>query len=365
MRYKSTSAKKDYFWFYMLPIIFTLVGLFFIFESSAVKSYKDIGDSFHYLKLQGIWFGLGLGLLFFLSIFDYHKLYYFAFFLMTGTIFLLFIVLIPNIGHAAGGARRWLDLGFFNIQPTELAKFSTIIYLASWFIQRERKRFFSFLFLLGLLMFLIILQPNMGTAILIFFLSIIIYYLAGIDIHYLLLLIPVSLGGFYFLVNITPYRFRRLLAFFNPELDPLGITYHLNQILISLSRGGLFGVGFSASKQKYLFLPEAHTDSIFAIIAEEIGFFGSLLLILGLVFFLIKIFKVALKAPDRFGQLLAGGIFAFFNLQILINLGGMVNLIPLTGTPLPFISYGGSNLLVSFALTGILINIYRKSRIIF
>jgi len=324
----------------MLPIIFSIIGLFFIFESSAVRSYKEVGDSFHYIRLQAIWFVFGVALMFFLSVFDYHKLYYFAFFLMIGTMSLLFLVLVPNVGHQAGGARRWLDLGFFNIQPTEIAKFSTIIYLASWFIQRERKRFFSFLFLLGLLMFLIILQPNMGTAILIFFLSIIIYFLAGVEIHYLLFLIPISLGGFYFLVNISPYRFRRLLAFFNPDLDPLGITYHLNQILISLGRGSLFGLGFAGSKQKYLFLPEAHTDSIFAIIAEEVGFFGSLLLIFGLLFFLYKIYKVFIHAPDRYGQLLGGGIFAFFNLQILINLAGMVNLIPLTGTPLPFISYG-------------------------
>lgn len=365
IKFRKSASKKNYFWFYMLPIIFSVIGLFFIFESSAVRSYKEIGDSFHYLRLQAIWFVFGVVIMFILSVFDYHKLYYFAFFLMIGTICLLFLVLIPTIGHEVGGARRWLDFGFFNIQPTELAKFATIIYLASWFIQRERKRFFSFIFLLGLLMFLIILQPNIGTAILIFVLSIIIYFLAGVEIHYLLLLIPLSLGGFYFLVNVSPYRFRRLLAFFYPELDPLGITYHLNQILISLGRGGLFGVGFSASKQKYLFLPEAHTDSIFAIIAEEVGFFGSLLLILALMFFLYKIYKVFVHAPDRFGQLLAGGIFAFFNLQILINLAGMVNLIPLTGTPLLFISYGGSNLLVSFALIGILINIHRRSKIIY
>ena len=365
IKFRKPSGKKNYYWFYMLPLIFSLIGLIFIFESSAVKSFKEVADSFYYLKLQAAWFILGMIIMFVLSIFDYHKLYYLSFFLIIGTIFLLFLVLIPNIGHEAGGARRWLDFGFINIQPTELAKFSTIIYLSSWFIQRERKRFFSFIFLLGLLMFLIILQPNMGTAIHIFILSIIIYFLAGVEIHYLFLLVPLSLGGFYFLINISPYRFRRLLAFFNPELDPLGITYHLNQILISLGRGGLFGAGFSASKQKYLFLPEAHTDSIFAIIAEEVGFIGSLLLIFALMFFLYKIFRVLVHAPDRFGQLLAGGIFAFFNLQILINLAGMVNLIPLTGTPLPFISYGGSNLLVSFALMGILINIYRKSKMIY
>lgn len=299
----------------------------------------------------------------FFSIFDYHKLYYFSFLLMTGTIILLFLVLIPGIGSKVGGARRWLDLGFFNLQPTELAKLAAIIYLPSWFINRERKRFFSFIFLLGLLMFLILLQPDMGTAIIIFCLSVTIYFLAGIETHYLFFLIPISLGSFWLLVKISPYRFKRLLAFFNPNLDPLGITYHINQILISLSNGGIFGQGIGASRQKFLFLPEAHTDSIFAIIGEEIGFIGCALLIIAYFVLIFKLTKIAMHATDRFGKLLAGGILALLGFQIIINLGAMVNLIPLTGVPLPFISYGGSNLLVSFMLMGILINIAKKSHI--
>lgn len=354
--------KKNYFWLYFLPVFFSLIGLFFIFESSALRSYSEVGYSFFYVQRQLIWLIIGIILMFFLSFFDYHRFYYLSFFLMIGTILLLLIVLIPKIGSQAGGARRWLDFGFFNIQPTEIAKFSTIIYLSSWFIHKERKRFWSFLFLLSLLMILIILQPNLGTAILIFFLGIFIYFFAGNELHYLLLLIPISLVSFYLLITIAPYRLRRLQAFFNPNADPLGITYHLNQILVSLSRGGFFGVGFSASKQKYLFLPEAHTDSIFAIIAEEIGFLGGFLIISVIIFFLYRIYQVVLKASDRYGRLLAGGILVFFNLQYLINLGGLVNLIPLTGTPLPFISYGGSNLLISFSLVGILINIYRQTR---
>lgn len=363
MRLKKRTGKKSFVWLYLFPIIYSLIGLFFIFEASAVRSYREFGQSFHYLQMQSLWLVLGVVAMLLFSLFDYHKLYYFAFLLMTGTIFLMFLVLIPNIGQHAGGARRWIDLGFTNIQPTELAKFAAIIYLSSWFINKERKRFFSFLILLGLLIFLIILQPDMGTAIIVFFLSIIIYFLAGIETYYLLLLIPVSLAGFYLLIKVSPYRFQRLLAFFNPSLDPLGITYHLNQILISLSNGGLFGVGFGGSRQKYLFLPEAHTDSIFAIVAEEVGFIGSLLIIFFLIAFMYRMFQVAVNAKDRYGRLLAGGIFALFNLQILVNLGGVVNAIPLTGVPLPFFSYGGSNLLVSFALIGILINIARQARV--
>jgi len=343
-----------------IPILFSLLGLFFIFEASAVKSFNLYGDSFHYLKLQFFWMILGVLVMFFLSFFDYHRFYYLAFFLMFLTIFFLILVLISSFGYHAGGARRWLDIGFFNFQPTELAKFSLIIYLSSWFIYKERKRFFSFLILIGFLTFLIILQPDMGTAIIIFLLSVSLYYFAGFNIFHILLLFPASLLIFFILIKISPYRMARLLTFLNPEVDPLGISYHINQIKVSLANGYLFGLGFGASRQKYLFLPEAHTDSIFAIIAEETGFFGSIFIILIFLFFSYKIFKIIELAPDRFGKLLAAGIWSFFNWQFFINLGGVVNIIPLTGVPLPFFSYGGSNLIVSFALIGILLNIEKK-----
>lgn len=356
--------RKINVWFFGLPILMSLIGLIFVFEASAVRSFNEVGDSFYYMKLQAVWILFGIVAMFFFALFNYHRLHDFSVILMVITIVLLFLVLIPGIGQKVGGARRWLDLGFFNIQPSEFAKLATIIYLSSWFINRERKRFFSFLILLGLLMFLIILQPDMGTAIITFGMSLAIYFLAGIELHYLFALIPFSAAAFYILVKISPYRFQRLLAFFNPSLDPLGITYHINQILISLSNGGILGQGFGASRQKFLFLPEAHTDSIFAIIGEEVGFIGCFFLIICYVIIMYKIFQVVENAPDRFGKLLAGGIFALFNLQILVNLAGMVNLIPLTGVPLPFISYGGANILVSFTLIGILINIAKKSKTI-
>lgn len=365
-RVKNTMIKKrisrntTYLNLLVLPILLSLIGLVFIFEASSIRSFSIYKDGFYFFKYQIIWLFVGIGLMLFFSLFNYHKLYYLAFVLMVGTILLLLFVLIPSIGSKVGGARRWIDFGFFNVQPTELAKFSVIIYLSSWLIYRERKRFFSFLILLGILMLFIIMQPDMGTAIIVFFLSVMIYFLSGMDLLYLTILIPISGLGFFLLVKLSPYRFNRLLAFFNPALDPLGITYHLNQIMISLSNGGLFGQGLGASRQKYLFLPEAHTDSIFAIVAEEIGFIGSVGVIFMYVLLLYKIYQVATHSSDRFGKLLAGGIFILFNLQILINLAGMVNLIPLTGVPLPFLSYGGSNLLISFILIGILINIAKR-----
>lgn len=351
--------RKDIFWLLFLPILISFIGLLFVFESSSIRSFNDFGDSFHYFKLQFVWIILGIGVMIFFSLFDYHKLYYLAFLFMVGTIGLLCVVLIPTFGHTGGGAQSWLEFGV-NIQPTELAKFSVIIYLSSWFIHRERRRFFSFLILLGILMLLIMLQPDMGTAIMVFLLSVTLYYLAGINLHNLLFLLPVSAVGFFILVKTSPYRFRRILAFFNPELDPLGITYHVNQILISLSSGGWLGRGFGSSRQKYLFLPEAHTDSIFAIVGEEVGFIGCLLLLFLFFILMVKIYQLLELAPDKFGRLLAGGVFAYFCIQIIVNLGGMVNLMPLTGVPLPFFSYGGSNLLVSFALIGMLVNIARR-----
>jgi cell division protein FtsW len=342
---------------FILPILLTFAGLFFIFESSSISAFRNYNDSFYYFKFQLLWFLIGILLMFFFSIFDYHRLYYFSFPALLISIILLILVLIPGIGHSVSGARRWIDLGIINIQPSELAKFSVILYLCSWFLYKERKRFFSFILLSTLIIFLIMWQPDMGTAIIIFMLFIIVYFIAGFELHYLLGFIPVSVIVCYLLVRASPYRLKRLLAFLNPHLDPLGITYHVNQILIALSAGGFFGLGFSESRQKYQFLPEAHTDSIFAIIGEEFGFLGAMVLITLFFFLIYQVFQITLKAKDRFGQLLSGTIFSLLSLQIIINLGGMVNLIPLTGIPLPFISYGGSSLLIFFILMGILINI--------
>ena len=360
--YKFNKSVDNFF--YIFPLFLSLIGLFFIFESSSVRGLNEYSDIFYFSKLQLMWIFIGSMLMIFFSKFDYHKLYYLAFPLMLTTLVFLILVLIPGLGFTGGGARRWLDFGIINFQPTELAKLSVIIYLSSWFLYKERKRFSSFIALLSILVFLIILQPNLGTATIVFSISVIIYFLAGVQIHYLFLLLPISALGFYFLINISPYRFQRLTAFLNPSSDPLGIGYHINQIMISLSNGGFFGRGFGISRQKYLYLPEAHTDSIFAIISEEFGFIGGFLLISAFLVLLYKIYSIATHASDKYGKYLAGGILSYFALQIIINLGGMVNLFPLTGTVLPFISYGGSNLLISFILIGILINISKKSKVL-
>src|SRR3989338_3811572 len=310
----SVKNKRNSFLLFFLPIILTTIGLFFIFDASSITAFRTLGDSFYFLKLQLIWMGIGIIAMIFFSLFDYRKLYYLAFPGLVITIILLIIVLIPGVGSRISGARRWIDLGVFSIQPTEIAKFGVILYLCSWFKHREKHAFGSFLLLLGFVMALIMIQPDMGTAIIIFSLFIAIYYLAGNNLVHLFFLAPVAAGVIYFLIKIAPYRLSRLMVFLDPQKDPMGIGYHINQILISLSSGGLLGRGLSASRQKYQFLPEAHTDSIFALIG----------------------------------------------LQAIINLGSMVGIMPLTGIPLPFISYGGSSLLIFFSLMGIVLSISKK-----
>lgn len=347
---------------FFIPLFIAVLGLFFVFEASSVRALNETGDSFYYLKLQVMWVTIGTCLMVFFSFFNYRMLYKLSFPLMTASIISLIVVLIPGVGSSVLGARRWIDLGIITFQPTELAKLSMIIYLSSWFVTREKGRFLSFIMLLGFILGLVLLQPDMGTATIIFSISIILYYLAGENLLYLAGLVPVSIGGFIVLAHSAPYRLRRLTAFLDPQADPLGVGYHINQILISLGNGGLLGRGFGASKQKYLFLPEAHTDSIFAIIGEEFGFVGAVLIVFIYGVLIYKMYQIAYSAKDRYGRLLAGGILAYFSLQITINLAGMVTLLPLTGVPLPFISYGGSNLLVSFMLMGIMLNIGRSAK---
>ncbi|MFA9288863.1 MAG: putative lipid II flippase FtsW [Weeksellaceae bacterium] len=358
---KKFSLRAPHFLF-IFTFFFTLVGLLFVFEASSIRAISETGDSFHYLKLQMRWFGLGLLAMTFFSIYPYKKLYYLSIPLM-GVVFLLLVaVLIPGIGHRVNGAQGWIDLGFFNLQPTEFAKFALIVYLASWFSTKEKKQFLPFMVLIGGLMFLIMLQPDMGSATMIFGLACLMFFLSGQQLIQLAMFIGAAVLGFIGLLFAAPYRVRRLTAFLDPSQDPLGVGYHINQIMISLSQGGLFGQGFGASRQKYLFLPEAHTDSIFAIMGEELGFIGAVVLIFCYVVLLYRLYVIYKDTSDTFGKLLVGGVFSFIGIQVMINLGGMVNIMPLTGVPLPFISYGGSHMLISFMLIGIAINVAKHAK---
>jgi len=346
----------------LIVSVFALImfGLFMIYDASSYAAFRDFGDKYRYIKDQIFWVIIGSVAFFVVSFFDYHKFYNLALPILIVSICLLGAVFVPGLGIEALGARRWIDFGFFVLQPSEFAKIALIIYLSAWFSTKEKGRLVAFLLLVGLVLGLVMLQPDMGTAIVIFGVSIMIYFLSGANILHILSLIPVAAFLGIILIIIEPYRLSRLTTFLNPGQDLLASSYHLRQILIALGSGGLTGVGLGNSLQKYAYLPEATTDSIFAIMAEEIGFIGVMLVISVFLFIIYAGFKIAMRARDNFGKLLAGGIITFIAVQTVVNLGAQTALIPLTGVPLPFLSYGGSALIVNLFSIGILINISRQ-----
>jgi cell division protein FtsW len=358
IKYKKKSLKTD-FGLLFLVIGLTLFGVLMVYNASLAEALRDFQDKYYYLKHQTGWLVLGLGLMLLFSFVNYRIWAKLAPVLFFINLIMLALVLIPGIGVQIKGARRWLDLGLFLFQPSELLKLTFSMYLSCWFVKKQSLA--NFLLLLGLVLGLIVLEPDMGTAVVVAVTGFLIYFVSGASI---LNLLPLSMAGFLLgigVILISPYRKQRLLTFFDPAKDPLGTSYHIRQILIALGSGGLFGLGLGQSRQKYEYLPEATTDSIFAIIAEEVGFLGSFLLILALFVVVLKGLQIAKKAPDQFAKLLATGIAVWIGFQTLVNLGAMVLLIPLTGMPLPFISYGGSSLVLTLSAMGILLNISKYS----
>ncbi len=334
-----------------------------IYDASSFVAFRDFGDNYHYVKDQFLWIILGLISLGMFSFFDYHKLFNLALPILVVGILLLIMVFVPGLGVTLLGARRWVDFQFFLLQPSEFVKLGLAIYLAAWFSNKEKGRFLAFLMLLGLVILLIMLQPDMGTAVIILSEAVVVYFLSGARVLYFVLMAPVIAMLGFILIKLEPYRAVRLTTFLDPNQSLLTSSYHVRQVLIALGSGGLTGVGFGNSLQKYAYLPENTTDSIFAIIAEELGFLGATVIILLFAVVVWRGFYVAIHARDNFGKLLAGGITTFLAMQTFINLAAQTALLPLTGIPLPFISYGGSALIINLAAIGILCNISRQKAI--
>ena len=340
-------------------ILVACFGLLAIFDASVIDAYRTFDDKFHYVKQQSLWLGLGILVALITANIPISWLKKNSVILYGFTLILMLIVLIPGLGTKLQGARRWLIFGPLVFQPSELLKITLAIYLARWL--EQGREFKHFLGILALNLTLIMLQPDLGTAIITVGMAFMIYYLSGAKIKEIIafsLILLVAISG---LIFASPYRLTRVQTFMDPTQDPLGASYHINQVLYGLGSGGLYGVGLGRSRQKYAYLPEATTDSIFVIIAEEFGFFGSTLLILLLVGLLTASLKVAKAVEDKFDKLLASGISLLFLIQILVNLSSMVALTPLTGVPLPFISYGGSSLVTNFIALGLLINISKRA----
>lgn len=339
-------------------ILVASFGLVAIYDASAVDAFKTFGDKYHYIKQQASWLVLGSIAAIITSKIPLGLIKKIAPQILTFSLFLMVLVLIPGIGSKFLGARRWLSVGPITIQPSEILKISLVLYLSGWL---EKPRELSkFLTIIGICLSLIMLQPDLGTAIITLGTSFMVYYLSGAPIKNILMFSGTLLVALVLLIVLSPYRLDRVKTFLDPTSDPLGRSYHINQVLYGIGSGGLGGVGLGRSRQKYAFLPEATTDSIFVIIAEEFGFIGSSLIVGFLVYLIYLSFKISVLSKEKFNKLLGSGVSLLFLVQVFVNLGSMVAIIPLTGVPLPFISYGGSSLVSNFIALGLLINVSQK-----
>jgi cell division protein FtsW len=351
----------------IVVFILVILGLVLISSASVVISYTLFGSSTYYLRHQIVSVAAGLIIWLILQNIDYHFWKKIAFSALIGTILLLIAVFIPGIGFNYGGASRWIDLRITLLQPAELCKLGFILFLALWLEKKGEgvKSFYygllPFIVILILIAGLIIAQPDMGTMCIIIMVGGIMFFAGGARISHVLLMIGGGFAAIWTLIKIAPYRLARLTVWLNPKSDTGGIGYHINQALMAVGSGGLLGLGFGLSRQKYNYLPEVVGDSIFAVIAEELGFLKSIFIILLFLFLAYRGYKIAQKAPDTFGRLVATGITTWLVFQAIINIAAMLSLLPLTGIPLPFISYGGTSLIVSLAAIGILMNISKQT----
>ena len=344
--------------FILLSFLLISFGLIMLFSASSSLAKLEFDDSCFFIKKQ-ILYGLIPGLIgFFVAYFFYYRkfLKISLLLLILGLISLL-LVFTP-LGLTINGARRWLNLGGFVFQPSEIARLFFIIYLASWLEKEERRKsltsFLSFLFICGIFIFLIIKQPSTSMSILFLLTALILYLVSGGKISYFFS--SITLFAFIFLIVIisTPYRFTRIKAFLNPQIDPLGINYQTNQNLTALGSGGIFGKGFFHSSLK--------EKLIFAVIGEEFGFLGSVVFIIFFLLFVFRGFKIGLAAPDDFAKLLVIGLISSIALEFFINLAAVSSIIPFTGLPLPFVSKGGTSLATLLFSLGIIANISRYTR---
>lgn len=349
-------------------IILVVLGLIMIASAGLGYSRTRFADEYFFFKRQLI-FGVlpGLTMLFIMKNIDYHFWKKFSFIFFAISILFLILVFVPGIGTKIYGASRWIQLGPISFQPSEMLKISLIIYLAAWLeSRRERiKDFYDglmpFIVIVAGISFLLIKQPDIGTLGVTILIAMSIFFVSGAKISHMFLMGGAGIASLFSLIKLESYRMDRLLVFLHPELDPKGIGYQINQALLAIGSGGIFGVGLGHSSQKFNYLPEPAGDSIFAIIGEELGLIGVTILVILYIIVGVRGLKIAKKAPDMFGMLLAVGFTSWILFQAFINISAISGLIPLTGVPLPFISYGGTSIIFLLISVGILLNISKQA----
>ncbi|GAA0445839.1 stage V sporulation protein E [Lentibacillus halophilus] len=355
----------------LLAVILMLIaiGAVMVYSSSYIWAEYKYADPYFFLKRQLLFSGIGVVALVFFMAIPYTTWKKYSHIALLVCFIMLLLVLIPGIGMERGGAQSWIGVGAFSVQPSEFMKLGLIIYLAAYltmhqkFITSLKKGFLPCLLLVFTVFGLIMLQPDLGTGAVLVAACMIMIYAAGAKVKHFAGILAIGLIGLAGLILSAPYRISRITAFLNPWEDPSGDGFQIIQSLYAIGPGGLMGLGFGESIQKYFYLPEPQNDFIFAIIGEEFGFLGSTFVIGLFVLLFWRGMRIALQAPDNFGKFLALGIVAILTIQVMMNISVVIGLIPVTGVTLPFLSYGGSSLTLTLCLAGILLNISRYAKL--
>ena len=346
-------------------IIMSLFGVIMIYSSSYVWAEYKYSDPYKYLKNQALFLIIGIILMNMVSKINYKKYFKYSNKVLLICTILLILVLIPGIGTVRNGSRSWFGIGSFGIQPSEFAKLGLIIFTSKYLsnnpnsIKNFKKGVLPILIITIGMFGIIMLQPDFGTGVILVMTIIGILFVAGLDIKIFLKFAILGITGIVGLIIIAPYRLKRILSFLNPWSDPLGSGFQIIQSLYSIGPGGLFGLGFGNSIQKHFYLPEPQTDFIFSIISEEFGFIGIIIISILFIIIFYSCLKISMKSNDLFGKYLSFGITFGLIFQTILNLSVVVGLVPVTGVTLPFLSYGGSSLLITMISIGIILNISR------
>lgn len=353
---------------FICVILISLFGILMIYSASYVWASYKFNNSFKFVINQGIFFIVGCILMIIISKINYHKYYEKSNVFLLFCLILLVLVLIPGIGTVRNGSRSWFGIGSFGIQPSEFTKLALIMFTSKYLVNNEKsisnikKGVFPILGVLFLVFGLIMLQPDFGTGMIIIISIIGLLFIGGVSIKFFLKIGSLGIVGIVGLIVAAPYRLKRILSFLNPWVDPLGSGFQIIQSLYAIGPGGLLGYGFLNSRQKHFYLPEPQTDFIFSIISEEFGFLGILLVSSLFITIIISGFKVSKNCNDLFGKYLSFGIIFQISIQAILNLMVVVGLIPVTGVTLPFLSYGGSSLLITLCSVGVVLNISRHNK---
>lgn len=354
--------------FLITALLLVAVGLFIVASASSGLSMKRFGTPYYFFIHQLVaGAGIGAFLLFVVQRVPYKHWKSFAPALLIASVFLMALIFVPKFGMSHGGAIRWLDFGLFSFQPSEILKFSFLLYLASWLAAKKKEvrtmslGLIPFLLMVGFSGTFLILEPDIGTFGVLSLTSAFLFFLGGGRLSHLGIVMLLGAILLAVLVYMEPYRLSRFAVFLNPSFDRQGVGYQLNQSLVAIGSGGISGKGFGFSFQKLHLLPEPAGDSVFAIVAEESGFVGSLVLLFLFLLFFWRGIMIAQKSRDTFAKLLASGLILLVFIQVVINIGSLLGLLPLTGIPLPFVSYGGTSLAIHLAQVGILLNISKHT----